>query len=448
MATLNDFGYNTMRENGAEAKGQRPLVIILVEAHNQPLAHSDLYYQNLVFNIPQSVNNYFLDNSKGRFSFRNAGIIGPLKISEADAALAIEPLLDRIRDMAIKTGFNFTAFETDHNNVVEDKELMLLVISNLGDTGGANRGSVTPRKINLDGLSMNVMAAAVDHRASFTTFAHELSHSLGTVDIYFNNGSGNLAATLMGATIFGGPDNMQTFHLDPWHKMVLGWVEPELYDIHDGGGTVSLTVPGAGNVSRPVLLYDSDYGLNEFLLLEYRSRSAAHHSFFDQDVSDSGLVIWQVIPNGIANVIPKVFVLGAPDFEKGHSVFWHSDTITDSIPWYEILSRIKLKVHPFLPQDNTILVDIIGVSLEIPHQHSPYIYWLIEKVVGVDIYGKFIYHPPKPEVKEIFTYLAIYEIAETLHGSSRNEVQKVALKGILKDVELKLKNIEQGPSGV
>lgn len=443
MATLNDFGYNTMRVNGAEAKGQRPLVIILAEAHDKPLAHDYLYYLNLIFNGPKSVNNYFLDNSKGRFSFKNGGVVGPLKLSEADAALVVEPLLDRIKDLAIQTGFNFAAFETDNNNVVEDKELMLLIISNLGDTGGANRGSISPRKLSIDGLSMNVSAAAVDHRASFTTFAHELSHSLGTIDIYFKDGAGNIAATLMGATIFGGFDNMLSFHLDPWHKMVLGWVEPELHDIREGGGTVSLTVPGAGNASRPVLLYDSDNGLNEFLLLEYRSRSSAHHSSFDADVADSGLVIWHVIPNGIANVIPKVFVLGAPDFERGLSVFWHSGTATNNIPWYESMSRIRLKVHPFRPQDDTILVDILSVTLGIPQQDTPYVYWLIEKAIGVDFYGRFIYHPPKPEVKEIFIHLALYEIADTLQQSSKDEIQRVALKGIIRDVELKLKNIDE-----
>ncbi|CCF16487.1 hypothetical protein BLGI_4456 [Brevibacillus laterosporus GI-9] len=62
----------------------------------------------------------------------------------------------------------------------------------------------------------------------FYQIAHELSHSLGTVDMY-NIGMGNTLRYSFDSNDQG------TVHLDIWHKLVLGWVEPRRFELMSNG---------------------------------------------------------------------------------------------------------------------------------------------------------------------------------------------------------------------
>ena len=63
----------------------------------------------------------------------------------------------------------------------------------------------------------------------FYQIAHELSHSLGTVDMY-NTGLGNQLLTLMSRYSFWSNDQ-GAVHLDIWHKLALGWAEPRRFTL-------------------------------------------------------------------------------------------------------------------------------------------------------------------------------------------------------------------------
>lgn len=89
-----------------------------------------------------------------------------------------------------------------------------------------------------------------------------------------------------------------TMHLDPWHKMLAGSIEPRVYAV----GKANSAKLAAQHVSsqsdaepkRSILLFDPMRGPSEFLLLEYRTCSALG---FDQAAVNSGLVVWQMALN-------------------------------------------------------------------------------------------------------------------------------------------------------
>ena len=64
------------------------------------------------------------------------------------------------------------------------------------------------------------------------------------------------------------PVEGETHHLDPWHKIQLGWSEPEVYDINSPSGEFELG-------DRPVIVYDSSHGSNNMRTRPTSRRSEA-----------------------------------------------------------------------------------------------------------------------------------------------------------------------------
>src|SRR5436190_10993499 len=94
-ATWQDFGYQNMKVNGVLATGSRPLLVILVNFAGYPqLADPPSYFADLIFNTSRfpSFNGYFQAVSNGRFSYANAGVIGPLSLPAAETEKNWGPL--------------------------------------------------------------------------------------------------------------------------------------------------------------------------------------------------------------------------------------------------------------------------------------------------------------------------------------------------------------------
>jgi hypothetical protein len=89
------------------------------------------------------------------------------------------------------------------------------------------------------------------------------------------------------------PNPAIAFHLDPWHKMRLGWTRPEVYNLLNPGICKRLVRPDATTDSsaEAVILVDPRRGPDEFYMLEYRSRGV---SLYDRDAADLGLAVWYV----------------------------------------------------------------------------------------------------------------------------------------------------------
>jgi hypothetical protein len=244
--------------------------------------------------------------------------------------------------------------------------------------------------------TLAVSAAFVGHRAGFMTICHELCHVLGTGhDLYGASGL-NQNCTLMDATA-GTPDDPETYHLDPWHKLQYGWSEPRIRTL-DSFGPIELPAANMGDPEAPVIIYDPKHGTNEYFILEYRSSLNPAGSMYDKNVNSNGLAIWHVITDQnkspmeipslavvkrraeqtLAGTDKSVFLDGAPDLARGGNTLWVGDQVTPPLRWLDKAETdpepefpelrwdgdgsptgTRIKVWPFHPTDASITVELI-----------------------------------------------------------------------------------------
>jgi M6 family metalloprotease-like protein len=352
--TLASFGYRRMTVAGTPAIGSRPLAVILMQYDGSPsFAHPASYYDDLIFNpFKNSVNGYFLENSQGRFhwSRAGAGMYGPFNYAASQYGTETNGKFSRLY-LALQgladAGLDFTQYDSNHDGFVTSNELSVFAIDNKLTAGGVNRGTDpdTFHYTNPVGkqVSVKLSVATVGQRSSFMVINHELSHQLGTIEMYGESGNENCGFTLMGCTL--GLDDMTSFHLDPWHKMMLGWVEPRFFSI-DSAGNTTISAPQVLNEQSPVILYSPAKGFFEFYILEFRTNIRAGGGKYDGNVGASsstpraGLVIWHVKTKGIGgeNVngdvevidaydlagkkMISVFMVGSPSFTRGLGDVW------------------------------------------------------------------------------------------------------------------------------
>jgi M6 family metalloprotease-like protein len=327
--------------------GSRPLLVIwLREAGEVPeneLSQYRRYFEETFFDKAArgfagnhlSVIAYFQEVSAGKFTFERAGLVGPLTRTLTDkkprevARLAIEA--------AAGEKFDFKALDRDGDGRIGTNELTILVISNAPSLRGFADFTAAGEEIAIPGQNVSYAgrSAIINENDDFATTNRALFHILAphAIDLdgmprrcFAINGSLTLMAA--GNTANSG----HTLHLDPWHKMLAGWVEPRLFTVNRAGSAELAAQHVLGNMDakRPVLIYDGARGPSEFFLLEYRTRSRLG---FDQDIGTSGLVIWQVALDsshrpamaladrkncrGETLQVPTLFVRGAPDWQFG-----------------------------------------------------------------------------------------------------------------------------------
>lgn len=315
-ATLADFGYQHMRINGKLAAGARPIVIILIDYGSGAFAHPQQYYWEQVFNPfvgTRDMNGFFLENSNGRFRFspETSTIIGPLRLTanEQQQAMTNDVMKGgHCLAAAVRAGLDFSVFDANRDGVVSQDELTILIVENAGTADGGAARWANPQgnggqSFQPPGSSVafNTMVCLVTQSVSFATLCHEVSHLLGTIDLYGSWSEECLSQfiTLMSCTITS-PDNPDIYHMDPWHKLQLGWDEPRLFPI-SANGAATLPAAQAMDPTAPVILYEPGRGLSEFFILEYRTAFSPSLPNYDRDVGDSGLALWHVQQDGNHN---------------------------------------------------------------------------------------------------------------------------------------------------
>jgi hypothetical protein len=180
------------------------------------------------------------------------------------------------------------------------------------------------------------------------------------------------------ASASGLVDNEQLLNLDPWHKMLAGWIEPRVAAIGPSGKTelAAQHRPLAAEPlrKRPLLIYDPAKGKSEFLLLEYRT---PHRLGYDQAAVTSGLVIWHAAyganssPTHLSSErkdckgafvqVISVFVRGAPDWLQGLSRAYTSANGGIALKWMNGAdSGVRVRVAPHKPSDPVIEVSWTG----------------------------------------------------------------------------------------
>jgi M6 family metalloprotease-like protein len=192
--------------------------------------------------------------------------------------------------------FNFAGWDSNGDGHVTQNELGIAIISNDVNGGGAERWAGTVRGPGAS-VDWTGAVALLGHQGDFATLCHELSHTLGTVDLYgvWNQQCLSSQATLMSCTI-SSLEDPEIFHLDPWHKMQLGWSEPRIMSL-PAGGIAALPAAQMVDPSAPVILYDPVRGTGEFFMIEYRTPLSPNGPGYDANVSDTGVALWHIQQN-------------------------------------------------------------------------------------------------------------------------------------------------------
>lgn len=358
------FGYGSLKVNGTPVTGTIPLLVVTFEMTTdgqivrQPLeANINSIVDPLVFNYLTfpSLNGFYLENSQGLFSWRRADVIGPVRLDAnetaatdgqqsadfgdgvtrtgLDCGAGIAYLLGLV---ASKTGYNFAQWDANGDGQITQDELSIMIVGNNGETSGANRpigAQGSGLLVQGQNVTLNGRVAALDHHASFLTFTHELSHSLGTADLY-NSSCWDDGLTLMTCTIFSNSDDRRTWHLDPWHKMLLGWQRPRVFQLGPGG-RATISVPQYQSPNTPVILYDPARDTAEYFMVEFRNNQVNGGAGYDLNLTDpgnpasaTGMVIWHVggCPPGQNQSCPSIWTEGAPNRTPGGSGLWNQAT--------------------------------------------------------------------------------------------------------------------------
>ncbi len=288
---LAQFGWGTMRRNGFPASGNRPLLVMAVTYDDTPLEKTFVEIEAQYFGTGAiTVQKFFKENSHNRFNWTNGGVIHigyPGNFSTTAGVDAREVALKK----AVTQGYNWKQWDADNDNIVEEQELGVVFYgahpSSSPLAGQTSGGAYDVLAAN--GLRIQTKVAGAYDTSPLSLHMHEVTHLLGATDFYGSDGSMSEGLTMMGRQSVNPLD--WSVHLDPWHKMRLGWLEPITYVIGQTTAACHELLNAAGTAPHAALVYDPLNGPLDYLLIEYRRRQG-----HDKDLADSagGLAVWHV----------------------------------------------------------------------------------------------------------------------------------------------------------
>jgi hypothetical protein len=343
---LADFGHGSMMVNNVAARGKRPLLVLLVDWGNLPQEisafHSPDYYEKLAFGDPTppfstsspvnpaSLCAYFRENSLSRFTYERVNLIS-LKMGHAPATAE-----ERCKAALGKVDKNILlAQNDDFGSTLDDDELSVLIIENFADAA-PDTARNEPFTLTFDfdpaspfQLQVAIRLAGGGPLTPFYQLAHELSHLLGTRDMY-NMGpvplDGNEMLTLMGAYSFTN-DDQGIVHLDMWHKMQLGWAEPRRFTLKSIRSQSEVVRDDVADGA--ILLWDEVRRDSEYFIIERRSPAGSR--WYDANFPGDGILIWRVqkaTMNG-----PIIQNLPPPNLAAGVAGVWQVGQETPPLVW-------------------------------------------------------------------------------------------------------------------
>ena len=321
-----------------------PIVVILWDPQRPTdPAPSVGAMSNLVHGSYPSVADYFTTLSGGKFSVTNAGILGwfnadkdpsfywsPNDPTDADGDGFISGHVRKWWEAVTKADpvFNFAAFDTDADGVLDPEELGIVIVIPQNSAFGTNRVPAsqeypTWQPLVVDGVRIPMISEMyAGSPPNLGLFVHELCHLLLNLpDLYFGFffpfAAG--AYSIMDVTYIDS-------HLDPLEKMRLGWLQPMIVD-HTGTYSVDPAEDGGG----AYVLMDPAHGNSEYYIVENRQRSFA----YDTQLSDSGLAVWHVIEDpAVYGTIPAPAGVGATDWNAIPAGDWGRRAIRMIRPVY------------------------------------------------------------------------------------------------------------------
>jgi hypothetical protein len=355
--------------HAAEVTGTRPLLVILIRdpdglPDDEGRKYRN-YYEDTVFGrstaVPPerfelSTAGYYREVSNGKFAWSRAGFVSPLNAS-LKSKQAGEIARIAVEAAARDGGFNFKPLDLNRDGRITSDELAVLVVTNVPPSGRhAVDLSAEGRGIIVAGQDVTVAAriAIVGENDGFATLNRSLFELIVPEAVPLDGWPQKCFALNAGRSLMAAGNTSNpgfTIHLDPWNKMLAGWIEPRIFAFGKPGSAklaAQHVAASEGEFKQPVLLFDPMKGPREFFLLEYRTHSALG---FDQGPGSSGLVVWQValnaanypypVPSDRPNCkgetlqVPSLFLRGAPNWQLGGSNAYGGGDGPFSLKWLD-----------------------------------------------------------------------------------------------------------------
>lgn len=244
----------------------------------------------------ESVRDYFLEVSYGQFTIEDAGVLGwydadhdPDAYWPGGGEVGQDSGAEAIRKAA--RDIDFSQFDTDGDGDLHPDEVaVLFILPGTGNGGGLIRtvgDDFVPRGeadgIEVDGVRITRIAeVSIGSPPTPGIVAHELSHLLlGLGDMYFKFFTPSAAGPY---SLMDQDGNAP--HLDPAHKLKLGWLWPR---VRTSPGTYEL--PSIGKRREALALVSPERGPDEYFLVENRYPAGR----YDAHLPHHGLGVWHVI---------------------------------------------------------------------------------------------------------------------------------------------------------
>lgn len=297
-ASLSEFA--TPFAGVTEVKGPRSTLVILLHADDpafQPNNTRAVVY-NRFFGPRKSVATYFDEVSLGQFSIEEA-FVTPWLTATDDPATAVDESSSAflyaggfvnettksawvIQQVEAMTDFQFSDYDANGDGLVTERELAIYWVFP-GNPGNARARGTDPALVPVPSLSQGVQQRLLGRGSDQTpwaTITHELGHTLlGLSDLY-------IAGTYPGVGEFSLMCNHRDgTHLDPWARMKLGWIKPEIVT-EDGWFWLS----DAETSDRALILHDKARGSKEYFIVENRWPGNSHEDF----LAERGIALWRI----------------------------------------------------------------------------------------------------------------------------------------------------------
>jgi len=283
---------------------KRPLLFILIEFADKSHSpeHDYEYFENILWGDRNSLSDYYHEVSYGTFTYTKAGILGWYKSTYRYKWLPFNLLL--IPSQAFKAAsqdhsFNFAQYDKNGDQIISYDELSVtIVISASYPRPMVAMAPPWGKKIETwDHVYLSGQFNIVQEWQVLDTFAHELGHTLGAVDLYdyfffppfttgASFGTGNYG--LMSDTGIGPrPENPP--HFCAWSKIKIGWIDP-IVVTQDG----YYEIPDIARNPTAYILCNQSHSPEEYFLIA--NRQPGIH--YDLDLPDTGIIIYHIDESG------------------------------------------------------------------------------------------------------------------------------------------------------
>ncbi|MBW7475174.1 M6 family metalloprotease domain-containing protein [Paenibacillus oenotherae] len=338
----------------------QPVLVLLIGFTDAGIQYSDQAWSDTFFSTTsKSVKDYYDEVSEGQFSLvpvnETAGTAndGIVKVNLNYAHSGGEEKSVRDALLAADANIDFAAYDTDNDNVISNKELLVVTILG-GYEASYNQqlpsvwGHVTSFFdffVPLDGKYFGAAGQRGDysmqgerqgdHKATIGIFAHEIGHLLGLIDLYDTDGSsaGIGAYSIMAGgswnSLVGEYSGATPAHFDAFSKLKLGFAEAHVIESNT---SVSYTLNsiGSGNyniVKVPTLNTD------QYFLVENRQKQGYDGSL----PYTGGIAIWHIDETRGSNsndnrrlIDMEEATTGNPFFYNGNATAFNATTTPNS----------------------------------------------------------------------------------------------------------------------